>query len=1077
MEFFNFDPNDFQVLEDVEFDETLQRPEKIRFYTLTEQTTDAYEKMMPKGRVTRFQRELIQKEIERLKDLYQQYVIAMPEDYLLREPEYGRTFSWIHPVYASPATKEYIWETAWEPLYDNITLPSFYPRLLNALPRPYSDETTGRPYDIEDITEFVNQEGINPNRALPKYQVPRTQYHENKTIDILRVPADGTEDVVNFVGYYLDKRVLDIPNPFPEHPFLKANEAIFFESTATLKDVVPSLDAIMTHGVPVTKDPYGVAMPYLKLYDIKLQDIPWSSWKSKFPSVDVVKDVEPGEPIEFPKPAQLAPPKNVIDAYGSPYSNGVSVRRWLMDQVDGGGLIMSLLLSQVIDNGSVQSIPGIDIEKASYPETTIEECSLIGTTFQDFVVKGNLRRKWTTKKDNDVIAMQCVPQEFIKQERAQVGYLNRKPWSESTGDDIKKAYVTRMEEVRRIPETVEKEVKPPKTPMRPDSMRRAEVLAVFNDERRFSDDKVRDIRELLRETTKNMNVYSDPDGLFVFCEHSIAILDGDLALDRNKFYDVWAARVDGSRVCKFCGEHINNDVFAEQAEFDEAGFLIKHTESLEQKGFHGAAIASFTTGLQGIQPMFLQGNPHDETVFLLLSLLQVLPTADKVEPLLKIGRTIAAAQFSKGSADQIAKFSGMMGIATTAILLQSHIPTLVPRRAFGPKALVLTGYPRDSDKPGDYTIADSLLLVFRKTFEAFPTSFKGASQQVIRAILNKPTEIKNGVIALLSAKSPLMKGDVPTLLANAKAYHAEQPRVEVPRTLIPVMFPPKELGVINSFVECPSARPIWTSGRPPQVVQPVVPLRTGLFPSRLARQVVAPVSRREVPTAIGKAEIRERLANEKKAQIKIPIRDAYRTNIAVASRLSDMFLLGEPIRTVDPKQSEAELRDIGRGFVVESIVAIQKDVVKRTKLEEQRTRDVALYTLLADYNEEKAQVNKLRASERIKFVQRMAQKTDQDREIIGELLKIGMAPYIMTNRDREELAREAERLREEVFREDVILEDADVGVGQPHDVFDQGDEDRRGADNGDYGDYVATPSNDGRDAVQPGIGDDRERSI
>ena len=84
MEFFNFDPTDYQVLEDIEFDETIQRPEKIRFFTLTEQTSDAYEKLLPRGRVTRFQREEIRKEIERLQDLYDAYVIALPEDYRLR---------------------------------------------------------------------------------------------------------------------------------------------------------------------------------------------------------------------------------------------------------------------------------------------------------------------------------------------------------------------------------------------------------------------------------------------------------------------------------------------------------------------------------------------------------------------------------------------------------------------------------------------------------------------------------------------------------------------------------------------------------------------------------------------------------------------------------------------------------------------------------------------------------------------------------------------------------------------------------------------------------------------------------
>ena len=54
-EFFNFEPSEFQVLEDIEFDETIQRPEKVRFFTLEEQTVDAFERMLPKGRVTKYQ--------------------------------------------------------------------------------------------------------------------------------------------------------------------------------------------------------------------------------------------------------------------------------------------------------------------------------------------------------------------------------------------------------------------------------------------------------------------------------------------------------------------------------------------------------------------------------------------------------------------------------------------------------------------------------------------------------------------------------------------------------------------------------------------------------------------------------------------------------------------------------------------------------------------------------------------------------------------------------------------------------------------------------------------------------------
>lgn len=1075
MEFFNFEPNEFQVLEDIEFDETIQRPEKVRFFTVTEQTTDAYEKLMPRGRVTRFQREEVRKEIERLQELYSEYVLVLPEEYKLREPSYGKQFSWIHPVYVDDEYKEYNWYSQMTPLFDNPTLPGFYPRFLDALPRPYADTNEGVPYLVDKPTMFVSQEGTGQWRVLPQYVMTRTQRHEDKTIDVVKVPVSGTEDVVRFKGYYLDKRPLDIPNPLLEHPFLKSNEPTFVESTASLKDVVPSLDAILTHAVPVTKDPYVEGTQYLKLYDVRLKDIPWSAWTSKFPPVDMINEAPMGEPIAYPKPAQLAPPENVIDAYKSSYNPGVSVRLWLMNQLDGGGLIQRLLLSQAIDNGSVESIPGVDLEQAAYPETTLEECSLLGKSWNDFLITGTLRRSIVGSK----LKYQCVPLEFIKQERARLGYLNRTPWAETTGDDMKKDYIRRLEEIRPVGGLKEKPEVLPKTPQRPDSLRRAEVLAILDDPRRFADDKLKDIHEIVRGITPIKNLYNDPDGLFVLCGHTLSMLGGDLETDRLKFYETWTARENGFRVCKFCGEQINTDVYVDQVQFDEDGMVIRRTEAFEETTFHGAGVRSFAKGLESLRPLFLDGNAHDDMVLLLLTVLQVLPTADKLEPLLKFGRSVAAAQFSKGSAEQVAKFTGFTGIATAALILQTHIPTLVPRRSFGTKPLPLSGYPRDADKPDEYGIADAMNLVIRKTFESFPTSFKGPAQQAIRAVLNKPAEVKTAVNNLLSAKSPLVKGleklpsPVPELLAKAKAYRAENPiKVEVPKTLIPTMIAPKTR-VDIPVPECPSSRPIWTSGRLPQVIQAPIQLGSGIQRAPNAKLVPKTMSMRVAVEPMSKEDIRAGLAKEKGLQMRIPIRDTPNANLALASLISDMFFLNEPVREVEPT------RDTSRSVLAQTLAEVQKDPVKRTRLEEQRSRDIALYTLTADYKEEKANANRLVSAERIKFVERMARKTDTEREIIQDLLKIGLAPYVITRRDREELAREAERLREEVYRDEELIQEVDieVGVGQARDVFEQGEEPPAGVDNGDYGDYVGMPGNDGRDYEQPQVTDDPERSI
>ena len=1083
----NFTAEEYQILEDIEFDETIQRPETIRFYTLDEQTTDAYEKLMPKGRTTRYQRDKVRKEVDRLQDLYEQFVSILPEEYTLREPEVSAAFSWVRPVYATNDTRAYSWDTQWRPLYENLRAPNFYPAMLAALPHPIVDAGEGvAPYALTGPTEFVDEGGKEPLRGLSDYLVPRTQYHEDKTISIALDPAGGTKDSIGFRGYFLQKRPLEIPNPLPEHPFLKANEDTYVPTSAPLKDVVPSLDAILTHAVPVTKDPYGEAGPYLKLYDVKLSSIPWSTWKSKFPPVDMVSKYEPGAPIEFPKPAQLAVPEKIQESYGVKYEPGMSVRLWLMKRLDGGGLVMDLLRSTVADNGSVNIIPGVDLPKAAYPETTPESCALTGKPFTEFSTTGVLRRTIA----GDKVSYQCVPLEFIKQERGRVGYEGRLPWKEDTGEVMKKAYLKRLAEVTPPADAPTKEAPLPKTPSRPDSVIRKEVLAIQSDPTRYAEDKVRDIRDVIRDgTTLTKNVYTDNEGGFVLCSHTLALLGGDLATDRQKYYETWTARVDGFRVCKFCGEQINADVFEEVDEYDEKGFKIRNTEALETKGTTG--VADYVTGLRRLQPLFVLETPHDDTVFLVLSLLQVLPTADVLEKFLALGRQVAAVQFGKGEdKDKIARFQGMTGLATAALILQAHVPTLVPRRSFGPRPLILSGYPRDSPTPTtEYTIVDTLITVLRKTFEAFPTTFQGPSRAVVRTIMNKPGEVKNTVTVLLSTKSPLFTRKrpdgkveqtfVPEMLATAKAYVAGLPPVEVPKTLLPVVAPPKEFGVIKSFPACPSSRPIWTSGRPPQVVQATVPLRGGLMAAKNLSPVPPSPSVRVAPTPIPKAEIRARLGTAK-AATRIRVGDSYRTNLLLASRLADLFRQPTPLRAVDPTQSPDELRDIARGFVGEQLADIQATAASATRLEEIRTKDVALYILQADPKEEKVLANKLRASERLKIVDDLKKKSDAERELIQQLLSIGAAPYLVTQTDKEMFAREAERIQDMVREEEEEFErleeaDAEVGVGLARDNFDDGDEDERGNDHGDYGDRAGLPVD--RDYPTASFGDDQSRSI
>jgi hypothetical protein len=233
-----------------------------------------------------------------------------------------------------------------------------------------------------------------------------------------------------------------------------------------------------------------------------------------------------------------------------------------------------------------------------------------------------------------------------------------------------------------------------------------------------------------------------------------------------------------------------------------------------------------------------------------------------------------------------------------------------------------------------------------------------------------------------------------------------------------------------------------------------------------------------VPEKTPTALIRSRRAKGKGLQTKLRVGTGPQTNLLIASRLADLMRAPLPLRSVDPTESADALRDIAQGFAYEAIAAAQASPAKRAQLEEARTTDAALYVLQAEYTEQKKEVAKLRASERLKIVDDLKKKSDAEREMIGDLLRIGLAPYIVTLEDRSMFAREAERLRDMMAEEEAqFAVDDDIGIGQTRDYEEDGDLPfaNAGADYGDYGDRAPLPLD--RDYPEATIFDDPSRSI
>lgn len=1026
-EFLTFEATDIELIGDViEVDEEVQRGEKVRFYTLNEQVNDAFEHMIPKGRTTRAQLEKIDKEVDRIRDLYTAYVVQTPDGFDVDVPKSMRFFPWISPVTDAVGYVPYNYERQWTPLFtkDAIRQPNGYPRMLTSLPSPFMPDQ-GTPYPVSVSTEFTDREGESIQmRALPKFLSNKTRRHEDGRIDIMSAPVDGTADPATFVGYWLRKRPLDIPDPLPDHPFLSSNEARFIETTQPLADVVPELDAVLMHGVPVTQDPYTEGRKYLAIYDIKLESVPWELWKQRFPKKELVDVMPPPIDMKLPEASVVAPSSNVVEQYGQPYFPGLASRKWLMMQEDGGHLVVKMIQSMAGNAGTVELLPVSELGDLRFPDVDDDQCTLVGKTFNDFALQGVVRQVSPGNR-------RCIPLDIVKQERHQVGYRNRIQWKESTPRDMLSDY-TRSLLFFRKPKAEKVEVKYEKASSRPTSQLREQVVAILGDDDRFPEDKLKAIQLLTRDAPKTQ-VTVDTEGLFVICDHTLAILSGDMAKDRLAFYDKWTARVDGSRVCKVCGEEVNRDVLVNQEDFSEEGRALIHADSLETQTFHGEATATYTTQLRGMKDLFDTEDPAEGTIFLLISLLQILPAKDQLLPVVQEARALAEGLKSR---DRDGKARGMVGIAAVVILLQTHTPRLVARRSFGPTPIKIDGYPRDTDSDKAPTVIDSLFTVLRKTFEAYPTSFKGPSVAVMRGVLSDAPTIRKGVIALLKRMIPSFSA--PLLRAKTDAF--ANPAPPPPVGLIPTVLPPAALGTVTSFPQCTGPRSVWADPAIPTIRQPTVPLdRVGIRASTVVMPRTAVTMR-----TFGIPETKDIQRRVRIPAVAKTEGDSWRTNLMIVERLKNAFGLDTNV-AIDTAQKPSLLRDIAEGLLKEVIATIVKNPETRRAYDQLRDKDVALFALLASLKDARTETNTLRAKERHLFTDRLREMTDSQRQITKDLLDRGMAPYIITNEDRDIFAQQLER-------ELIPLTEDDLGVGAPRG---DPDGDDYNVDEGDYGDHMA----------------------
>jgi hypothetical protein len=1123
-----FDPaNDFQVLEEFEFKEDVQRPEAIRFFTYEEQASDFVEKLLPtQGRIAKAVIRKAEYEVDSFTKLYKRAVKETTEGFAQTEYVRPVTLPWVHYGHTGePQVTDYNWFQRWAPLYEDGAgmAPNYYLLLLDALPKSavYFEGGDGVPVFVNGTSE------IEDRYVLDRFPYTRTNHREDGTYTISRVFREDTGDTARFTHYIVDNPPLTPPNPLTDHPFLSVHpDPVKLESTEPLPELLPTMEAIFDHAVPETNDPYTEGLKYMKIYDINLRDVPNALWTRKFPPVAVVDESPPPQELSFQTKEEDSPSKTLLDAYKTKWYSSLSSRKWLSVQSDGGSLVPLMLLSQAGDVGVNAIPPPVVLPESGPIEGTPEDCLPPEITgFSDFQTRGIYRAPkcascgavghsgltCPTKKVTVeyLVGYGCVPLQFVHKEREDAPYHGRLPWTPGTHDRILKEHLDLLEKHREYrTELFTKNLAA--TPASMENETRIMIVSILQDEMKADEDKLYEIQALIRDAPLKDHVYLDPEtSVFLVCEHELEILKGTYAKTPREFLKTWCEKESGYYVCRYSGERISA-IFEDQDQFDEEGRVMKRIGKLDigKAGEH--VHIGFAEELKQMQTVFKSNHPAEDLMYLLISLIQVLPSEDQLKPLLdylrsesaKVQARITGKKLSSKQQGDVDMALSLFGFNAIIVLLQIHRPQLIPRRSFGSKPLLLRGFPRDTDDINDSPLVDSLMNALTQTFESYPGTFKGSSVIFLRTLLNDRKGTRRVILSSLQKQfAPRFSKELQIAKESVQAVAVgtgtgtgtgqrqafDPPMVHMTRD-ITFLAPGDRLNTeAETRYTCkvgtpwliPSTRFSYTQ----ESLEIVQPLR----PSNKSRKIVPPTPPASAG-AVTPEDVRRRLKLKPIETLKRILAEETRPGVLQAFLLRIYGILAEEtissraLRTyIDASRTAVEQavgdpslrRDIYKGFILELGTKVAENEAVLTQFQSVLKTDSSLKSLLSSAAETRSAVDRYTTREREVFKSRMRNMTDTQREITNTLRDLGLAPYLITKEDRDGFVREIQAETEVPEPDNPLVapgereNPGDVpeeGLNDERDVGPQGEVPQNGDaevgyDYGDYGDMRARVAN------------------
>lgn len=1002
---FDMEEYDLEIIGDpIQYVEQVELPESTRFFTLDDQIQDYVNKRMPRHDISEHALRRLQREADRIRIAYKTYIQLLDSNYSLKG-ERRRKPTWIHPFIENPTYNTYDF-TKWQTLFDKSknTLPNYYTDVLKSLPKPYEpgEVTEESRVMTENIVGFTDERirklttedskflPSGEYRGLVDYVLTATSKNDDGTFAVIDKSVPNTGDLLRIKGYLKDDLPIDLPRAIPGVPFLDSSKAGIIPTLDELDRIYPSADMIVSHAVKKTDNPYTDALPYLKVWDVKLSEVPWSVWKVQFPQTHRLGESPPVKSINFPK-YQL--PKVGVQPF------------------------FNLLMNMRVKSLAVSPINPSEIQ---LPDSSPDQC-LRTDTYEHFLASGIYRE---IKDKDGVVHNKCVPVEIIQKEISERYTKGKRPWNDLVKNDILKAARETSELLEDIKTEIVSQPEFENIPIR-DSETRKKVLLILKDEERTDKDKA---SELMNKILANIppesdtrKIYLDSEGTFLLCAHSLAILNGDYKENPQEFQREWATVIDGKYTCNHCGEKIGNN-FVAVTEYDEDGHVVNQASALSKPKGRVVTLKTDIQSLPELQSIFVQIFPRSSAVvqllFIILTTLQIIPSEDQLREVLEVTAKIQIALKGKIS-------DASLAIAAGALIVQSN--SLSARRAYKSKPVNLNGYPRDTDDINDSPIITNFLDILKDVGKV------AGIQSHVKAALNTiktATKIKAEVVPAVKS---LLK-NLKELESRIKEGRGIQAIEGIQATIVfPTEVVTKTLYEPSELTEKPSVKSTCDVVRPGLVLKAHKGVVLTASQTRL-RKIEVPETSKILPTTLAE---RPRLAIRTESEIRRLV-DRFKCPVSFENSIINRFIRDQTdyikltnLLTTLIENTSDDSRKLGKEITEDlRISTIQKSFestyvrtlfykffktiedarktnVLLPQLEQTFKKDIISTVLRKDPISALADEESLRAVERLNLVQRLRGMEDEQREVMGRLLQLGLEPGIITNEDRKRFAEQA----------------------------------------------------------------------